>query len=58
MVENRGLQGEVESLAAAETLALEISSVIITLGGGIQGRAYVVLQGIQVVVRIQLKSND
>lgn len=35
MVENRGLQGEVESLAAAETLA-------------------VVLQGIQVVVRIQV----
>lgn len=51
---NHGLQ-EAGILAAAGTLALEVASVIITSGVGIRGRAYVVLQGIRVVVRIQLE---
>lgn len=55
MVGNHGLQAEVGSLAAAETLALEILSVTFTSGVGIRNRAYVVLQEIPVVVRIQLE---
>ena len=54
---NHGLQEEVGSLAAAEILALETSSVIATRKFGTEGRAYVVL-GSQVVVRIQLDNNN
>ena len=55
---NHGLQEEVEILAAAGTLALEILSVTFTSGVGTRNRAYVVLQEIPVVVRIQLESHD
>lgn len=55
---NRGPLGEAGTLAAAETLALEISSATITSGVGTWGRAYVVLREIQAVVRIQLETNN
>ena len=47
---------EVGSLAAAETLALDNSLVTITSEIGTWVKAYVVLQGSQVAVRIQLKT--
>lgn len=58
MVGNHGLQAEVGSLAGAETLALEISSVIIASEIGMRARAYEVLQGTLAVVRIQLEINN
>lgn len=47
----------VGNLAAAESLALNTLSVTTISGVGTRGGAYVVLQGIQVVVRIQLETN-
>ena len=52
------LQEEVENLAVAEILALENSSATMLPGIRVWGTAYAVLQGIQAVVRIQLKSNN